>query len=48
MAEILLCQSPYSLDSMENINDMYALQLKHKPHSGPPVLVPYRPYLHSA
>ena len=47
MAEILLCKHSYSLYSMDDIHDMYALQLKHKLRTGPPVLVPYRPYLHS-
>ena len=47
MAEILLCKHPCSLDSLEDIHDVYALQLKHKPRTGPPVLMPYRPYLHS-
>jgi hypothetical protein len=48
MAEILLCRHPYSLDSLDDIHDMHSLQLKHKPRTGPPVLIPYRPYLHSA
>jgi hypothetical protein len=47
MAEILLCKHPYSLDSLNNIHDMYSLRLKHKPRTGPPVLLPYHPYLHS-
>jgi hypothetical protein len=47
MAEILLSRHPYSLDSLDNIHDMYSLQLKHKPRTGPLVLMPYRPYLHS-
>ena len=48
MAEILLCKHPYSLDSLDDIHDFYSMQLKHKPRTGPPVLQPYRPYLHSA
>jgi hypothetical protein len=47
MAEILLCRHPYSLDSLYNIHDMYSLRLKHKPRTGPPILRPYQPYLHS-
>jgi hypothetical protein len=39
MAEILFCRHPYSLDSLENIHDTYALQLTHKPRTGPPILV---------
>ena len=48
MAEILLSNRPCSLDSLCDIHDRYSLQLKHKPRSGPPILLPYRPYLHSA
>lgn len=47
MAEILLCKHPYSLDSLDHIHNMYSLRLKHKPRTGPPVLIPYQPYLHS-
>ena len=47
MAEILLCKHPCSLDSVHDIHDMYSMQLKHKPHTGPPILRPYRPYLYS-
>jgi hypothetical protein len=43
MAEILLCRHPYNLDSLDDIHDMYALQLKHKPRTGPPILLPNRP-----
>jgi hypothetical protein len=48
MAEVLLCKNPCTLDSLDDIHDMYSLQLKHKPRTGPPILIPYRPYLHSA
>jgi hypothetical protein len=48
MAEVLLCKHPYSMDSLDDIHDMYSLQLKHKPRTGPPILIPYRPYLHAA
>jgi hypothetical protein len=48
MADILLCQSPCSLNSLDDIHDMHALKLQHKPRTGPPILMPYRPYLHCA
>ena len=40
MAEVFLCRHPYSMDSLDDIHDMYALQLKHKPRTGPPTLIP--------
>jgi hypothetical protein len=46
MTEILLCRHACNLDCLDNIHDMHSLMLKHKPRTGPPVLVPYRPYLH--
>ena len=48
MAEILLSNQVHNMDSFHNIHDMYSLQLKHKPRSGQPMLIPYRPYLYSA
>jgi hypothetical protein len=50
MAEILITNRLCNLDSLDDIHDMQALQLQYqnRPRTGPPILQPYRPYLHSS